>query len=132
MAYNEPHLAPFVLFAHNIEHEFALLTRIDYICILLPNAEASYDNHGDMASFDGHNDTTSFVGLENMASSGGPNGMASCVDLENMALPYDPNGMASFDDHNDAALLAYMAMAVSIVVGSYNSLFLVVSYNCTA
>ena len=104
MAYNELHLAPFVLFVHNIVHEFALLTRIDYIYNLLPNAVASYGDRGDMASFDCPKDTTSFVDLVNMASSDDPKDTTSFVDLVNMASSDGHNDAASFvDDYNDTA-----------------------------
>ena len=102
MAYNELHLAPFVLFAHNIVYEFALLTHNDYIYNLLPNAVASYGNRGDTASFDGPNDTASFVDLENMASSDDPSDTTSFVD--HTASSAGHNDAASYDDDdNDTA-----------------------------
>ena len=90
MAYNELHLAPFVLFVHNIVHEFALLTRIDYIYNLLPNAVASYGDRGDMASF---------VGLENMASSDDPKDTTSFVG--HTASSDGHNDVASYDDDDN-------------------------------
>ena len=124
LASNVLHHAPFVLFDHNIVHEFALLTRIDRIYILLPTA---------VASFDGHNDTaSSFVDHDDMASFVDHDDTASFVDHDDTASFVDHDDTASFDGHNDMALMAYMALAVSIVADNYNSLVVVEAYNYNA